>query len=192
MSLPGPSSNCETGSSATIDLPLFRTEAIDAQRQRFYGDIILIRPFSHTLLVLLGIFFGSIVLGFIIFGRYTERAHVSGILAANSASNDREALAILYIPARAFPFVRLGERLIVHCSSCMQDLRRGVVETVSAAPLEPSAISRESGLGSERALYRITVAIDHGNALPPAAKIEADISLNRISIWKWLFESPTS
>src|SRR5215475_9245471 len=117
MSLPGTSSSCETGSTATGDLPLFRTEAIEAQQQRFYGDIILIRPLSLTLLMSLGLFFGTVLFGFIILGHYTQVAHVSGALGAKHASQDSEPLAILYVPSRAVPFVRLGEELIFHCSS---------------------------------------------------------------------------
>ncbi len=134
MSFPGTSSNFETDASVATNLPLFRPEVIAAQRQRFYGDVILIRPFSFTLLAVSAIFLGPIVFGFIVCSHYTLVTHVDGVLAATNHLHDQELLANLYVPAQAIPFLRPGKNLIVQCLSCATNRQWGIVRNISATP----------------------------------------------------------
>src|SRR6476659_4728258 len=67
-------------------LPLFRPEAIAALQQKFYGEIILVRPFSLMLLCWFALGITAAVLGFLFLGQYTERARVPGIMSASSLS----------------------------------------------------------------------------------------------------------
>jgi hypothetical protein len=172
---------------------LFRPEAVAAQQQKFYGDIVLIHPFSLTFLTLLAVFLVSIVFGFLILEPYTDVAHVSGILPASRSSSDREPLAKLYVPSRAIPFMRPGENLLVRCSACTPDRQSGRVREVSTSPLQPAELVSEAGIHSEQPLYRVTVALVHDNPLQSRTEIEADLPLDRKPLLKWLFErSPAS
>ncbi len=59
---------------------LFRTEAVDAQRQRLYGDVIVARPLSFTLIAS---FLAVIMLGLVVFlasGSYARKETAGGYL----------------------------------------------------------------------------------------------------------------
>jgi membrane fusion protein len=60
---------------------LFRQEALDSQRDRQLGDVLLARPVALSVLTTLGVL---IALGVVLFGfvaEYTRKAHVTGFLA---------------------------------------------------------------------------------------------------------------
>ena len=59
---------------------LFRDKAIDAQKSKWIGETILIRPFSFTILTLIVAIFSLMLLSFIFFGSYTKRTSVNGLL----------------------------------------------------------------------------------------------------------------
>jgi hypothetical protein len=193
MPFPNASSNDKTDTGVADDLPLFRPEAIAAQRQKFYGEIILIQPFSLTFLTTLAVVLAAIVFGFVFFGYHTQRVRVSGILPARNASGERRSLADLYVPARAMPFVHVGDSLFIRCSACTPMRQRGTVQEISARPLQPAEIASETGVLPRQPLYGVTVALDRSNRLPSRTKIESDLALQRQPLLKWLFEdSPSS
>lgn len=59
---------------------LFRSAAFDAQRIKWLGEIVLIRPMSFTLLTVFALAMLGVVTGFFIWGSYTKRSTVSGQL----------------------------------------------------------------------------------------------------------------
>ncbi len=59
---------------------LFRAEAIAGQQQSWLGGVQLIRPLSLTLLTVLMVSVATLVIGYLFFGEYTRKAHVSGVL----------------------------------------------------------------------------------------------------------------
>ncbi|WP_224971785.1 HlyD family secretion protein [Acinetobacter oleivorans] len=59
---------------------LFRQEAVKAQQTTWLGDVILVRPFSFTLLTLIAVFITTIILIFIFIGSYTKRVTTEGQL----------------------------------------------------------------------------------------------------------------
>lgn len=63
---------------------LFRKEAIEAQQVKWMGGIVLIRPFSFTVITLFAIAFAVILLSFFFFASYTKRTTVSGQLIPSS------------------------------------------------------------------------------------------------------------
>jgi hypothetical protein len=192
MVLRGTSSNDEADSSAASTLPLFRAEAMAAQQQKFYGEIILIHPFSLTFLTMLAVFIASIVFGFLLLGQYTTVAHVSGILPASYSPSDQRSLANLYVPAQALPFARPGEDISIHCSACTPHRQSCTVQKVSTSPLQPAEVALETGILSKQPLYRVTVALFHNNFLPSRTVIEANLPVNRKPLLRWLFERPGS
>lgn len=60
---------------------LFRQQALDAQKISGYGRIVLIRPFSFTVLTVVAVVLGLLVMSLFYFGSYTRRTPVVGQLA---------------------------------------------------------------------------------------------------------------
>ena len=63
---------------------LFREDAIEAQKSNWIGDVILLRPFSFTVLTSFAATFAILILIFLFFGSYTKRSTVSGQLMPNT------------------------------------------------------------------------------------------------------------
>lgn len=162
-------------------LPLFRAEALAAQQHKFYGDILLIRPFSLTLLIWLGIGMSAAVLGFLLLGTYTEKAHVSGVLLPKTGTGDTQA--DLFLLPQVVKFVRPGQSVQIHCQSCSQieaPNRTGTVEEVSS-----------SAQGS-MCRVRLILARAEDQPFPEGARLEATLPLGRKPLLKWLFERSDS
>lgn len=63
---------------------LFRDQAIDAQKSKWIGEVILIRPFSFTVLTICVAIITVLIVLFLIFGSYTKRTTVQGQLMPNT------------------------------------------------------------------------------------------------------------
>lgn len=63
---------------------LFRDDALEAQKTSWIGDVVLIRPFSFTVLTTIAVFFATAILLFLYFGTYTKRSTVAGQLMPSS------------------------------------------------------------------------------------------------------------
>ncbi|NHB57702.1 HlyD family secretion protein [Acinetobacter shaoyimingii] len=63
---------------------LFRDDALEAQKSNWIGNVILLRPFSFTVLTGFAAFFAIILLLFLFFGSYTKRSTVMGQLMPNT------------------------------------------------------------------------------------------------------------
>jgi len=68
------------GEPAAGRLPLFRPEALNQRRDEPYGEIILLHPVTLSLLLWLALGFVSAVVAFLMFGQYTNKTHISGVL----------------------------------------------------------------------------------------------------------------
>jgi membrane fusion protein len=68
----------------TTDTPLFRAAAQDAQRTQTLGEIVLIRPVSFVLLTAAAVCMALVVILFFVFGSYTRRTTVEGVLTPDS------------------------------------------------------------------------------------------------------------
>ncbi len=60
---------------------LFRREALDFNREKSLGDVILVRPFSFSVLTGFAVFFAILIATFAFFAEYTRKTHVVGYLA---------------------------------------------------------------------------------------------------------------
>ncbi|BDT65899.1 colicin V secretion protein CvaA [Comamonadaceae bacterium OS-1] len=60
--------------------PLFRSEALDRQHRHWLGTITMVRPLSYSLWTALACGMGLLVVGFFIWGSYTQRSTLSGQL----------------------------------------------------------------------------------------------------------------
>ena len=64
-----------------MDQSLFRQEALEFQRQRHLGEVVVVRPLSFAFLTAIAISIAIAVIGFAFWGEYTRKAHVQGYLA---------------------------------------------------------------------------------------------------------------
>jgi hypothetical protein len=189
--------SAESHSNQGEPLPLFRPEAIAALQQKFYGEIILIRPFPLMLLCWFALGITAAVLGFLFLGQYTERAHVPGIITSSGFAE-----AAVYVPARMIAGLHPGTQLTLRCSSCPAQFARqvGTVLEIPQSPASPSDLSQANlnlaGSSNTIEIYKIKVS------LPPQAaqtmqvdpstqagvRVEAEIPLGHKPLIKWFFE----
>jgi hypothetical protein len=205
MPLPGQSFGTANHHNSVEPLPLFRPEAIAAQQQKFYGEIVLIRPFSLLLLSWFAIGITASVAAFLLLGHYTERVHVSGIIAVSPASGSSASAenleASFFVPGRLIGRLHPGNQLTLSCGACSAPFSQqtGTVLAIPDAPLgraELSQIDRNLAGPQNLPVYEIKVS------LPPQAariwqlnpspqtgmRVEADIPLGRKPLIKWFFE----
>lgn len=195
----------ESHSNPSEPLPLFRPEAIAALQQKFYGEIILVRPFSLMLLCWFALGITAAVLGFLFLGQYTERARVPGVISASSPASPASAGAgtgEFYVPASLHDRVHVGAQLTLRCDSCPAKFTRqvGTVLEVPQAPVDPAELSqRNPGLAGPLdniQVYKIKVslppqaaqAMQVNPSTQAGARVEAEIPLGHKPLIKWFFE----
>ena len=191
-------------------LPLFRPEAVAALQHKFYGEIILIRPFPLMLLCWFALGITAAVLGFLFLGQYTEKMRVPGIITTagpavpNSGAPKLEAA--VYVPEGMITRLHPGTQLSLRCDSCPAQFARqvGTVLEIPQSPVSPAELSEANlnlgGTGNKIQLYKIKVSLS-----PPAAqsmqlnpspqsgvRVEAEIPLGHKPLIKWFFERPAS
>ena len=81
------------GGSHAGDLPLFRHEALERQKDQPYGEIVLLRPVALSLFLWMALSFTGAITSFLICGHYTNKVHISGVLLPD------RGLIKLYSPA---------------------------------------------------------------------------------------------
>jgi hypothetical protein len=196
----------ESNSNHAEPLPLFRPEAVAALQHKFYGEIILIRPFPLMLLCWFALGITAAVMGFLFLGQYTEKARVPAVIttvgpaAANAGSAKAEAA--VYVPEKMITRLHPGTQLTLRCDSCAAQFTRqvGTVLEVPQSPVSPLDLAKVNlnvaGTGNNTQLYKIKVS------LPPqaaqtmqvnpsthaAVRVEAEIPLGHKPLIKWFFE----
>ena len=177
-------------------LPLFRPEAILHQQQKSYGEIILIRPLSLTILTALALAAIALAAAFLLLGHYTEKVRVSGTLlaaASGPAGTDGQLRAEFDVPARWLVSAQPGTQLMLRCTACSSPFAEqpATVVAVSATPSTPDKNSTsEKSIGPS---YKVTVALppqavqQAGHPLQTGMPVEAEVSLGRQPLIKWLF-----
>jgi hypothetical protein len=181
-------------------LPLFRPEAILHQQQKSYGEIILIRPLSLTLLTCLALVIIALAGAFLLLGRYTEKVRVFGALLASpsrtSISNDAQLRAELYVPIRWLASVQPGTRLSLRCRACSPQFAEQPVTVVEVAAAPSAPDGNSASTKSFEPSYKVTVSLppqaaqlaEVNHSLQTGTPVEADVPLGRKPLIKWLFE----
>lgn len=190
-------------------LPLFRPEAIAALQQKFYGEIILVRPFSLMLLCWFALGITAAVLGFLFLGQYTERARVQGVITFNHSVEANVAAGLeaeFLVPADLIGRLHIGIQLALRCDSCSAKFARqvGTVLEVPQSPLAPAELAQANlavaGPMYKTPLYKIKVSlppqaapVTQLNPSPPTGvRVEAEIPLGHKPLIKWFFERSES
>lgn len=182
-------------------LPLFRPEAVVHQQQKSYGEIVLIRPLSLTLLTWLAIAIVGLALAFLLLGHYTENIRFSGSLLAPSGdsaySHGNGLHAELYVPERRLSLVAPGTAVLLRCPACNPQfaVRTGTVQSIAATSSIPQTAGTAAANTSEP-MFAVTVSLPseaaHFARLNPSSQsgtpVEAVIPLGRKPLIKWLFE----
>jgi len=201
MQRPSKTFDSRTHHNGVKPLPLFRPEALEHQQQKSYGQIILIRPLSLVVLTWLAVAIVAAVAGFLAFGHYTEKVHLSGsmlVAHGNAVSSTGANLqAELYVPGRWLSQVQPGTRLSLHCPACPPQFaeQTGTVSGISDAPLGPldESPARTKLTGPK---YKVTVSLPPQSTRllelshPPQTGlgVEAEIPLGRKSLIRLFFE----
>jgi len=196
----------QSNSNHAEPLPLFRPEAVAALQHKFYGEIILIRPFPLMLLCWFALGITAAVFGFLFLGQYTEKMRVPGIITSvdSAAANAgfAKSQAAVYVPESMINRLHPGTQLALRCDSCPAQLSRqvGTVLEIAKSPASTSDLSEANlnlaSTGNKSYLYKIKVS------LPPQAaqtmqvnpstqagtKVEAEIPLGHKPLIKWFFE----
>ena len=181
-------------------LPLFRPEAVAALQQKFYGEIILVRPFPLMLLCWFALGITTAVLGFLFLGQYTERTHVPGVIVNSGtglSTPEARLRAEVYVPARLLGRLQTGTQLSVRCDSCAAQFARqiGTILEVPQSPLDSAELA-QNNLRLTVPVYRIALALASPvaqttqlNLSPQAgARVEVEIPLGKKPLIKWFFE----
>src|SRR5260221_5594413 len=77
---------CLTIPSAPMPRPLFRQEAIDAQREKFLGEATIARPVPGLVFTLLAAGVAFLLIAVALWGQYTRRERVEGFLALDTGA----------------------------------------------------------------------------------------------------------
>jgi hypothetical protein len=157
---------------------LFRAEALAAQQHKFYGEILIIRPFSLAMLAWLGIGVSAAVLGFLLLGTYTEKAHLGGVLLPGEREAD------LFLPAQKLKFVRVGQSIQIHCRSCSRieaQTRVGAIAEISKSALTPDELPSQTNNAARGPMYKVRVIFPayEGEPFAEGARLEANLPLGR-------------
>ncbi|MFZ3321284.1 MAG: HlyD family efflux transporter periplasmic adaptor subunit [Usitatibacter sp.] len=151
---------------------LFRRESEQARSTRWLGRVVLIRPVSFTLITAWALVFAVLLAMFFIFGEYTRKARVSGVLApregvAKILAQQSGVVEAVHVKEGAHvrkdePMVMLGDGrtargrvgLGVAVISRLEERRRALLDqrefAIAAADAEQSSFAqRRSGLAHE-------------------------------------------
>lgn len=151
---------------------LFRRESEQARSTRWLGRVVLIRPVSFTLITAWALVFAVLLAMFFIFGEYTRKARVSGVLApregvAKILAQQSGVVEAVHVKEGAHvrkdePMVMLGDgrtardrvELGVAVISRLEERRRALLDqrefAIAAADAEQSSFAqRRSGLAHE-------------------------------------------
>jgi hypothetical protein len=185
-----PDSPSATGQNGTPPepAPLFRPEALNAQQQKFYGEILLLRPLSLTVPAWVGTGLAALVAAFLFWGSWTDVAHVTGTLRAPAGIVEAQ----LNVPGRWAPYVRPGEKISVRCPACDRSFIRQSGTVIKVFPEAEN--SGTSSTSTPESFCQVLVAIPGGNnsPVPEGARVEADLPLERHRLFNWIFNRPAA
>lgn len=136
--------------------PLFRAAAINAQRTKWLGGIILIRPVTYSILTAMAAILAAIVVAFLVWGTYTKRSTVIGQLLPDTG------LVKVYVPQQGVvqekrvvegQAVKRGEILYV-LSSERQSSTQGSIQAAISRQVESRRESLREEMDKTQRLHR--------------------------------------
>ena len=177
---------------ATDSLPLFRPEVLSKQ-EKFFGEVLHIRPFSFGFLGWLAIAAAALTYCVLFFGTYTETVAVRGILLRAStlkssqftSSEDEAFVAVPYLHAAIEPGTHIAIRCL-HCANPLAQfpaIARGVSNFAAPAGRTDSNSARQTLEFS----YEASAASSFQRLLAPGTAVELALPTGQRRLFQ-LFE----
>ena len=173
---------------------LFRSEALEAQRQAALGRVLINTPLAHWLLAATAVALVAGLFTFLWLAQYTPRINAHGVLIAAASPAGKRFDAQLLVPAGAIAAVRPGLPVRLHYDVYpYTDLRqRGTVARIDPVPVV-SADASTPGATHGATFYRVVVRLlpsavrgTPGAALKPGIALRGQIALPRRRLLAWL------
>lgn len=187
--------------------PLYRSEVLDAKRNRWLGSLILRQPLSHWVLTWIAIGTVAIAVAFLYAGEYARKARVEGRLvdiptAQQDAAGGSAGLeAELMVPESLLAAAVVGSEVQLRYPAFPHQhygQYRGRIVRISRQPI-PSAPTAPAAAATGRApgFYRATVSLERQRVrndrgierdLHPGLTVQADVIVERRRLYAWVFE----
>ena len=177
---------------ATEPLPLFRAEVLSRQ-ERFFGEVLLIRPFSFGFLGWLIIGAAALTYCVLFFNTYTETVPVQGVLLRGptlespqfTSPEDEALVAVPYLHVAIEP----GTHIAVRCLQCANPVAQFAVIARGVSNL--AAPAGKAGSNSARQIvefsYEASAASSFKQLLAPGAAVELALPVGQRRLFE-LFE----
>lgn len=186
MQTPSTISGSRASQNGSPALPLFRQEALLYQQQKFYGEIILIRPLSLTLLTWLVIALATGAVALLGFGHYTEKARLPVSWTPGLSANQLE----LRVPVRWLGLVYPGAHVAVRCRRCPSS---GTQTASVLAVSNPASPATDKEVSATLSLSPSSVqALQLIHPQQGEAALEAELPLGRKPLVQWFFSRPAN
>lgn len=176
--------------------PLYRSEVLDAKRNRWLGGLILRQPLSHWVLTWIAISTVSIAVAFLYLGEYARKARVEGRLVdlPAAAGSSPRLEAELAVPETLLAALTVGGEVELRYPAFPHQhygQYRGRIVRISRQPIASAAA------GPTAATYLATVSLERQRVsndrgverdLHPGLAVQADVIVERRRLYAWLFE----
>jgi len=176
---------------ATGPLPLFRPEVLSKQ-ERFFGEVLLIRPFSFALLGYLAIGAAALTCCVLFFCTYTETIPVRGVLLRMPTVKSSQFTSLEDEAFVAVPYLHLaiepGEHIAIRCLHCanpsaqMPVIARGVSNLAARAGKAGSNARQIVEVS-----YEASAVSSFKQSLAPGTSVELALPVGRRRLFQ-LFE----
>ncbi len=192
--------------------PLYRSEVLEAKRNRWLGSLILRQPMSHWAMTWIAIGTVAIAVAFLCFGEYARKIRIEGTLvdsptAAQPATTgdtgpaDRGLEAELLVPESLLASIPIGGEVLLRYPAYPHQhygQYQGRIVHISRQPIAAvQAGTAGAAAARTQSSYRATVALDRQRVrddsgierdLRPGLGVEADIVLEKHRLYEWLLE----
>jgi membrane fusion protein len=187
--------------------PLYRSEVLEAKRNRWLGSLILRQPLSHWVSTWIAIATVVIAVALLYAGEYARKVRIEGHVVASSkavsgASGQRTHLEVeLLVPERLLASAGVGHHVLLRYPAFPQQRYgqyRGRIVGISREPLlSMQSLASDTASTHARSVYRATVSLERQRVsddrqierdLQPGLSVEADVVVERRRLYQWLFE----
>lgn len=130
-----------------VETPLFRREAIEAQRSQQLGAVRLATPISHRIWALAALGAGACIVAWLFLGHYTRRERVSGMLVPEAgllSVTAQSSGTIVHLATAEGASVHTGELLLT-----ISDEHRSAALGATAAAVSLQLIDQQARLQSD-------------------------------------------
>lgn len=136
---------------------LFRQQAIDEQKDRLHGEVVLSQPASVVLITMVTFLMVACIVILLIAGSYSRRMPVDGYLSVDT----KHLQAELFVPARSAGLISSGQQVQIRYQAYPYQhygLQQGIVKTVSNLVLSPKQLPIPVNISEP--VYRVIIDID--------------------------------